>query len=235
MVWATALFMVMAHVIKHTFRKQAQYEDCIQAFALSRWKKALRISRFLKHSWSAQYVGWWTRIIGRTDDYFNSCDLNMNSQLSHYVAWNVEWLMFSCHNQVNSTLNSSIIHRLIESFSFSLLINFSVVLRLSTFIGCQQAFDSHNNSPHGEFIKCQTWRKMLIMRQRRVGDFSCSLILPPIMKNVWRNEFGWPKILKFCYHLLSLAWSLQASTRSLCYHHYQVQICQQAVRNLMKY
>lgn len=27
MMWATALFMVMAHVIKHTFRKQAQYED----------------------------------------------------------------------------------------------------------------------------------------------------------------------------------------------------------------
>lgn len=114
------------------------------------------------------------------------------------------------------------------------LIKSSPMLRLSTFIGCQQAFDSHN-SPHGEFIKCQAWKKMFIIWARRVEDFSYSLILPPIMKNVFRSEFRWPKIFKFPHHLLSLAWSLQGSTRSLCYHHYQVQICQQAVRNLMKY
>lgn len=129
--------------------------------------------------------------------------------------------------------NSHLPARLKASHSPS-LIRFSLVLRLSTFIGCQQAFDSHN-SPHGEFIKCQVWKKMFIMRAQRVEEFSYSLISPPIMKNVFRSEFRWPKILKFPHHLLSLAWSLQGSTRSLCYHHYQVQICQQAVRNLMKY
>jgi len=114
------------------------------------------------------------------------------------------------------------------------------LLRLSTFIGCQQTFDSHIARLMESLSNVKQGKKMMIMV--RTTTTSWRGRSPPIMKNVFGNVMLWrTKIRKFPHHLrsrlVSIGWPC-GMEYSLLFAIIIIKfkyVRQQAVRNLMKY